>query len=121
MKNFKESKQDYLKKKTNRSNFKRNNNNKEKFKVRFREQETEYTEENINYEKQEEEQGLSKDIVKVGKYWEGKNLIEPKNTKDKITILENENLLISIVEDSLKIFDLNDLSLKTTIKQVYKI
>src|SRR5690242_1647801 len=97
--NNKKDKQDYLKKKRNRKSFKGNG----KFKVN-------YTKEQ-NYEVEEtapEEQ--SKELVKIGKYWEGVNLIEPKNTKEKIIFQESLGVFISIVDDCLKVFDINDLS-----------
>jgi hypothetical protein len=107
-------KQDYLKKKRSRGNFKKNFGGK-KFKVSFKQEEPV---EDITNIIEERDEGISKDLVKIGKYWEGMNLIEPKVTKDKIVVLEQLGCFIAIVDDMLKIFDLNDLSLKRSIKQV---
>jgi hypothetical protein len=100
------NKKDYLKKKTNRKNFK----GKGEFKLNYTQNE-EFVEEGIPEEQ-------SKELVKIGKHWEGVNLIEPKNTKEKIIVIESLSCFISIVDDCLKVFDINDLSLKKTIKQV---
>lgn len=102
---------DYLRKR-NRGNNKQFNNKKhgqKPFSIEFNEQ---------NYE-ENQTQTQSNDMIKIGKHWEGINKIEPKNTAGKIYFYEKENVFLSIVENTLRIFDINDLKLLKTIKQVF--
>jgi len=53
-------------------------------------------------------QGLNKkdDVIKIAKYWEPKQIIEPINTQGKLVIWEENKYLFSIVGNELKILDL---------------
>jgi len=64
---------------------------------------------------------ISENLIKIGKFWESKNLIEPKNTLGTLQFIENynntnENYTISIVGDSLHILYTKDFSIKKVIK-----
>jgi hypothetical protein len=99
---------DYLKKR-NRNNKNSFNNKKfgqKPFNIEFN---------TYNYEEVETN---SRDLIKIGKHWEGINKIEPKNTSGKMYYYEKENVFLSIVENTLRILDINDLKLLKTIKQV---
>jgi hypothetical protein len=61
------------------------------------------------------------ETTKLGKYWEGQNLIEPKNTFGTLGIFESDQNIFSIVDEKLHILDINDLSIKKVIKQVINI
>jgi hypothetical protein len=100
---------DYLRKR-NRSNnhYNKNKNGQKPFSIEF-------SQPNID---ENETPAQSNDIIKIGKHWEGINKIEPKNTSGKIYFYEKENVFLSIVENTLRIFDMIDLKLLKTIKQV---
>ena len=65
---------------------------------------------------------VSDNLIKIGKFWESKNLIEPKNTQGTLHFIENynntdENYTLSIVGDSLHILNTSEFTIKNIIKQ----
>jgi WD40 repeat protein len=72
---------------------------------------------------------ISENLIQIGKFWESKNLIEPKNTTGNLLFIENQNLnsnsnseenkdyILSLVEDSLLILNADDFSVFKTLKQ----
>lgn len=61
------------------------------------------------------------EVLKIAKYWEQKQIIDPINTQGKIAIDEANNQLFSIVGNELKILDCNNLSTIKAIQQVKKL
>jgi hypothetical protein len=99
---------DYLKKRnrSNKAQYNKKNHGQKEFAIEF------------NHPNIEEVETKEKEVMKIGKHWEGINKIEPKNTTGKLYFYEKENVFLSIVENTLRIFDINDLKLLKTIKQV---
>ncbi len=60
---------------------------------------------------------VNEDIMKIGRYWDKKLIIEPKNTSNHIYISEDE-FIYSLCENSIKILNFHDLSVVDEIKQV---
>jgi hypothetical protein len=57
------------------------------------------------------------DIMKIGRFWDKKVIIEPKNTSNKIYISEDD-FIYSLCENSIKVLNYSDLSLVYELKQV---
>jgi U3 small nucleolar RNA-associated protein 13 len=114
---------DYLKKRKRTENknskiFKDKNraNNKSKgfmVKINKTKQRNNETYEQINFDAGVLNGMVSEDTIKIGKFWDGKTLIEPKNTKGKLFLIEkpDKNLTISQVGDGLYILNTDDFSL----------
>ncbi len=68
---------DYLKKRNrgNKQNFKKKSFKDKDYLIDFKQKEEVMVETEIN-----------RDLIKIGKHWEGRNKIEPKNTSGKIYI-----------------------------------
>ena len=104
---------DYLKKRnrSNKNHFNKNKNGQNQFSIEFNQANNEEVAVAMNNEK-------NRDLIKIGKHWEGLNKIEPKNTTGKIYFYEKENVFLSMVENTLRVFDIYTLNLIKTIKQV---
>lgn len=59
------------------------------------------------------------DAIKIAKYWEPKQIIEPVNTQGKIAVSEENNYLFSIVGTELKILDLYTYAVVKSFNQVF--
>lgn len=57
------------------------------------------------------------DIMKIGRYWDKKLILEPKNTSNHIYI-SDDDFIYSLCENSIKILNFNDLNTVDEIKQV---
>lgn len=112
MKNPNGNKSDFLKKR-NRSNkkfSKHSSNDGNQYKIEINKNtEEENINENENVNTIEKTQ-TNQELVKIGKYWNGSVLIEPKNTSGKITFDENKGVFFSIVGEGLRIFEIENLS-----------
>lgn len=80
-----------------------------------------------NYENYDDDMGYSQnktqsnkkdDVIRIAKYWEPKQIIEPVNTQGKIAISDENNYLFSIVGSELKILDLYTYALIKSFNQV---
>ena len=58
------------------------------------------------------------DVIKIAKFWEQKQIIEPVNTQGKIIFSEKDKYLFSIVGNQLKVFDMFNLNLIKNFEQV---
>lgn len=123
---MKDNKIDYLKKR-NRGGTKNQGMKKDgkNFSVKYNKDEAPANEEfeNMNEEIQfipdnEDKKIMNEELVKIGKFWEGKNLIEPKNTTGKFAFNLKDKTLLSQVENSIHILDIENLSTIKIIKQV---
>jgi U3 small nucleolar RNA-associated protein 13 len=77
-------------------------------------------EEDMNVEFQKEKNDTmdnSVEQLKVGKDWKSEEILEMKNTTGTILINEDKGIMFSIVEDSLRILDINTLKTLKIIRQ----
>jgi U3 small nucleolar RNA-associated protein 13 len=103
---------DYLKKrKRNQSKHTKKNN----FSVKIKKQEKNYEE--IQFLPTEDISVIPEEFLKIGKFWQGSCLIEPKNTSGKLVFIEEDNLILSQVENELHIINQTDLNLIKKISQ----
>ena len=78
-----------------------------------------YSQEPINSEDIKMEKSTDDpEMMKIGRFWDKKILIEPKNTSNQIFISEDGEHIYSICENSIKILNFDNLSTITEIRQV---
>ena len=61
----------------------------------------------------------NQELMKIGRYWNKRLILEPKNTSNQIYISEDE-FIYSLCENSIKVLNFSDLSTSYEIKQVIK-
>lgn len=92
---------------------------KKGFNLKMNKNKSNPTEESIMFDPSTYNQGaetISEDLIKIGKFWDGKTLIEPKNTMGRLTFIEStsfnpNNFTLSQVGDGLYILNSEDFSL----------
>jgi hypothetical protein len=89
---------------------KRKNQNGKKFEIKYSNEEV--VNQDVNMEETND-----LDIMKIGRFWDKKVIIEPKNTSNKIYISEDD-FIYSLCENSIKVLNYSDLSLVYELKQV---
>ncbi len=72
----------------------------------------------LEYNENRNKSNKKNDVIKIAKYWEPKQIIEPINTQGKIVVSDDNNYLFSIVGNELKILDFNSYALIKTFSQV---
>ncbi len=72
----------------------------------------------MGYDENRVQSNKKDDAIKIAKYWEPKQIIEPVNTQGKIAVSEENNYLFSIVGSELKILDFYTYAVVKSFNQV---
>lgn len=99
--------------------FQRNNNFSDRRPKRNFEKNYDNHDEDFGYNENRFQSNKKDDTIKIAKYWEPKQIIEPVNTQGKIAISEENNFLFSIVGNELKILDLYTYAVIKSFNQVF--
>lgn len=120
--NFSKSRDFSQKKKGFGLKFQKNNkfSDGKKFKKSFEKNFDNNFEDDMGYDNNDNriQSNKKEDVIKIAKYWEPKQIIEPVNTQGKIAISEENNYLFSIVGSELKILDLYTYAVIKSFNQV---
>lgn len=117
--NFSKDKSFSQKKKGFALKFQRNNRfGNKNFKQNFNKKFENNYDDDLGYNENRNQSNKKEDVIKIAKYWEPKQIIEPINTQGKVVISDDNNYLFSIVGNELKILDLFSNTLIKSFNQV---
>lgn len=109
------------KKNFNKKNYDGKDGGKKSYAIKFSKKADSQRENELVVSENRTDELISDNLIKIGKYWDNKNVIEPKNTLGNLHFIENynntnENYTLSIVGESLHIMNTYDFTVKRIIK-----